>query len=299
MLKKIVIAEDDDAIAHMVGMALGDAGFLCIRARDGQEALQITKMHQPDVLVLDVMMPRMDGRQVASKLKEDMLLSKIPILMLTALGDVDSKVAGLDAGADDYVSKPFDLRELAARIRALIRANQRERDRNGTTDLPGSQGVDEHIQKLLAGAEEMAVLQIGVYNFSKFVARARQGESVFVDALLVDSLAFIKSMANALLTELRAQGGAFLGHLGGTDFIASCEASKLEGFSKALVEGFDAQWKSWVGGEANGTEVPLRLVIGAALSEGVSSEDELGARLAAATRNARTTEGSNYVVWSE
>ena len=94
MLKKIVVAEDDDAIAHMVGMALGDAGYLCIRARDGEEALQATKIHQPDCLVLDVMMPKMDGKDVAAKLKSDALLSGIPILMLTALSDVDSRVAG-------------------------------------------------------------------------------------------------------------------------------------------------------------------------------------------------------------
>jgi len=294
MLKKIVIAEDDDAIAHMVGMALGDAGFLCIRARDGQEALQITKMHQPDVLVLDVMMPRMDGRQVASKLKEDVLLSKIPILMLTALSDVDSKVAGLDAGADDYVSKPFDLRELAARIRALIRANQRERDRNGTTDLPGSLGIDEHIQSLLAGSDNMAVVQIGVDDFSEFVARVGHSESLFVD-----SLAFIKSFANFMLTELRAQGGTFLGHLGGTDFIASCEASKLEGFLQALKQGFDSNWESWVGAATEEGGAPLRLVLGAALTGAVENEDALGERLASATRSARAAEGSNHVVWSE
>ncbi len=294
MLKKIVIAEDDDAIAHMVGMALGDAGFLCIRARDGQEALQITKMHQPDVLVLDIMMPRMDGRQVASKLKEDVLLSKIPILMLTALSDVDSKVAGLDAGADDYVSKPFDLRELAARIRALIRANQRERDRNGTSDLPGSQGIDEHIQTLLSSSADMAVVQIGVDDFSEFVTRIGHSDSLFVD-----SLAFIKSLANFMLTELRAQEGTFLGHLGGTDFIASCETSKLAGFLASLQEGFDANWPGWVGGATEEGVAPLRLVIGAAKTGDVDNEDALGERLASATRSARAAEGSNHVIWSE
>ncbi len=293
MLKKIVIAEDDDAIAHMVGMALGDAGFLCIRARDGQEALQITKMHQPDVLVLDVMMPRMDGRQVAAKLKEDVLLSKIPILMLTALGDVDSKVAGLDAGADDYVSKPFDLRELAARIRALIRANQRERDRNGTTDLPGSLGIDEHMHSLLKGGQAMAVTQIGVAGFHEFLARAGHSDSLFVD-----SLAFIKSLANFVLTELRGKEGNFLGHLGGTDFIASCEVSKLKGFLAALLKGFDANWQSWIGSVSDASGVPLRMVIGVALTSGVDSEEVLGKRLASATQSARAAEGSNHVVWS-
>ncbi|MEI2624884.1 MAG: response regulator [Giesbergeria sp.] len=137
LLKKIVVAEDDDAIAHLVGMALGDAGFLCLRARDGEEALRLVKQHDPDLLVLDVMMPRLDGLEVARRLKGDVLWSRIPILMLTALSSVDSQVAGLDAGADAYMGKPFDLREFGARVRAMVRSARRERDRNPTSNLPG------------------------------------------------------------------------------------------------------------------------------------------------------------------
>ncbi len=280
MLKKIVIADDDDAIAHMVGMALGDAGFLCIRARDGQEALQLTKMHQPDVLVLDVMMPAMDGREVAARLKEDALLSKIPILMLTALSDVDSKVAGLNAGADDYVSKPFDLRELEARIRALIRSSQRERDRNGITDLPGSLAIEKHIGAMLAGDEAMVVLQIGVHDFAAFMARVGHG----------DSLEYTKRLARFLLTELRNHDCGFLGHLGGTDFVASCETSKVDALANALVSGFDAEHSDALGA--------LRLVIGAAHST-AQDQKTLGACLASATQRARNAKGSNYVLWSE
>src|ERR1700744_1749533 len=125
LLKKIVIAEDDDAIAHMVGMALGDAGFLCLRARDGEEALRLVKAHDPDVLVLDVMMPRVDGHEVARRLKADVMWSRTPILMLTALAGVDNEVTGLEAGADAYVSKPFDLREFGARCKASAPATRR------------------------------------------------------------------------------------------------------------------------------------------------------------------------------
>ena len=138
LLNKIVVAEDDDAIAHMVNMALGDAGFLCLRARNGEEAINLVKVQSPDLLILDVMMPRCDGMEVVRKLRGDVLTSKTPILMLTALGTVEHKVEGLEAGADDYVTKPFDLRELAARVKALIRASRRERERNPTSGLPGS-----------------------------------------------------------------------------------------------------------------------------------------------------------------
>src|SRR6187549_729217 len=148
LLKKIVIAEDDD-VAHMVNMALGDAGFLCLRARDGDEALKLVKAHDPDLLVLDVMMPRVDGFEVARRLKGDVMWSRTPILMLTALAGVDNQVQGIDAGADSYMSKPFDLREFGAKVKALVRASRRERDRNPTTNLPGSRAIDEEIDKAL------------------------------------------------------------------------------------------------------------------------------------------------------
>jgi DNA-binding response OmpR family regulator len=288
LLKKIVVAEDDDAIAHMVTMALGDAGYLCIRARDGAEALQITRMHQPDLLVLDVMMPRLDGREVATKLKEDVLLSKIPILMLTAQGDVDSRVKGLDAGADDYMPKPFDLRELAARIRALIRSNQRERDRNGTTDLPGSAGIDQHIAGILSGGEGSDVIQIGVIGFDGLVAATGQSESVN----------FVKSIANFFLSELRAQLGAqegFLGHLGGADFVASCPADKTKPLLEAILSGFDANRESWSGDAAS----ELFLVAGVVPTEGLSDDAVLAERLSAATAESRSVSRSNYVIFTQ
>src|SRR6187549_157119 len=130
LLKKIVVAEDDDAIAHLVNMALGDAGYLCLRAKDGEEALRLVRAHDPDLLVLDVMMPRVDGHEVARRLKADVMWSRTPILMLTALASVDNQVEGIEAGADAYLPKPFDLREFQAKVKALIRATRRERDRN-------------------------------------------------------------------------------------------------------------------------------------------------------------------------
>src|SRR5579883_3355483 len=150
-LKKVVIGEDDDAIAHLIEASLGDAGFLCLRARNGEEALLRTRTEEPDLLILDVLMPRMDGIQTVRKLKADPIHSKVPVLMLTALSSTEDKVRGLEAGADDYLAKPFDLRELLARVRALIRQSRRERDRSATTSLPGSETFDAHLRDRIAG----------------------------------------------------------------------------------------------------------------------------------------------------
>ena len=168
LLKKLVIAEDDDAVAHLVAASLGDAGFLCLRARDGEEALNITRSELPDALVLDVMMPKLDGIEVCKRLKADVLISRVPILMLTSLAGVDDRIAGLDAGADDYLPKPFDLRELAARVKALIRQSRRERDRNPTTNLPGSEAIDDKVTTLLKGDAPFVLLYVDIENFRSY-----------------------------------------------------------------------------------------------------------------------------------
>src|SRR5262245_66132969 len=101
LLKKIVVAEDDDGIAHMLAAALGDAGYLVLRARDGEEALARVRAQMPDALILDVMMPKLTGIEVVRRLKHDVVTSKVPVLLLTSLGVVDDTVTGRDAGVGD------------------------------------------------------------------------------------------------------------------------------------------------------------------------------------------------------
>jgi diguanylate cyclase (GGDEF)-like protein len=219
LLKKLVIAEDDDAVAHLVAASLGDAGFLCLRARDGEEALNLTRTELPDLLVLDVMMPKMDGIQVCTRIKSDVVLSRIPILMLTSLAGIDDRVAGLEAGADDYLPKPFDLRELAARVKALIRQSRRERDRNPTTNLPSSQAIEEKVEELLRQKKPFAVLYIDIENFRSFadVYGYRKADEV------------IAHTGNLILIQVRGASDppSFVGHVGGDDFLVICEETEL------------------------------------------------------------------------
>jgi DNA-binding response OmpR family regulator len=286
LLKKIVVAEDDDAIAHMVNMALGDAGFLCLRARDGEEAIRLVRMHSPDVLVLDVMMPAVDGMEVVKRLRADVMTSRIPILMLTALADIDHRVEGLDAGADDYVTKPFDLRELAARVNALIRASKRERERNPTTDLPGSVAIEHHVARLFSEGAVASVLHLDVVGFDEYADRVgyQQAED------LVAHLGKLVLETAQTLTS----GGVFIGHLGGVDFIVTSEPDETEDIADALVAAFDEALPEWTNDEAAsalrlaGAVVPLHDVHGTA---------ELAARLGATLRASKQRDGSNYLVW--
>src|SRR5688572_25497542 len=276
LLKKIVIAEDDDAIAHMVNMSLGDAGFLCLRARDGDEALKLVKAHDPDLLVLDVMMPRVDGLEVARRLKADVMWSRTPILMLTALAGIDDQVQGLEAGADAYMAKPFDLREMGARVKALIRSARRERDRNPTTNLPGSRAIDEEIEGALKSGKPTMVVHVDILNFDAFsdtIGIARSEDTV-------------RSVGQWLLESARGAsgGGAFVGHVGGSDFVAVLSPEHAEPFLKNAEDTFDAK-RSTFPGETG----VLALVAAMVSTEGLTLKDgadELGRRLGKAMKQA-------------
>ncbi|MBK9030679.1 MAG: response regulator [Myxococcales bacterium] len=292
MFKKIVIAEDDDAIAHMVSMALGDAGFLCLRAYDGDEALRLVRAHDPDLLVLDWMMPRVDGIEVARRLKSDVMWSRTPILMLTALATVEQQVEGLEAGADAYMTKPFDLREFGARARALIRATKRERDRNPTTDLPGSRAIDEHLTEVLKSGNVVAALHIDVLNFDGYadaVGFARAEDAV-------------RALAKLVLEQARAHGdgAAFVGHLGGSDFITVVAAAQAEALATALVARIRAAKTELFGGDT-GTRLPVDLapVVAVATTADLpaGANDQLARRLGAAMRTAKQAADGGFVIW--
>jgi PleD family two-component response regulator len=290
LLKKIVVAEDDDAIAHLINMALGDAGFLCLRARDGAEAVSLVRVHSPDLLVLDVMMPSVSGHDVARKIKGDAILSRTPILMLTALGSVDDKVEGFEAGADDYLAKPFDLRELSARVHALIRSSRRERDRNPTTNLPGSGAMEEFIAGVFKDDRDCAVVHFDLRGFDRYTDQVGHSRAE----------ALVQSIGQEVLECGRAKAAEFVGHLGGVDFLVVVPRESAEAMAQEVITGFQDKRDGWTKGgegaaEAAGAALEMRAaVVG---TRGLENDDELSARLAAAMRHSKQQEGSGYVVW--
>ena len=120
MSHKILIADDDESIRDSLDTALELNGYQVLLAADGKEAMRQLQNH-PDLILLDWMMPEMDGLEVCRQVRR---VSQVPILMLTARGELDDRVQGLDGGADDYLAKPFKTKELLARVRALLRRSQ-------------------------------------------------------------------------------------------------------------------------------------------------------------------------------
>ena len=120
-MRKILVVDDESVLVETIAYNLEQAGYQVITAADGKSALQAAHRELPDLIILDIMLPEMDGLEVCRQLRRESSTATTPIMMLTARGDEIDKVVGLEVGADDYVTKPFGRRELLARVRALLR----------------------------------------------------------------------------------------------------------------------------------------------------------------------------------
>ncbi|MGW2340499.1 response regulator transcription factor [Streptomyces sp. NPDC001661] len=150
----MLLAEDDRAIRHALERALTLEGYTVTAVADGVEALAAAHRHRPDILVLDVMMPGIDGLQVCRVLRAEG--DRTPILMLTALVETPDRIAGLDAGADDYVAKPFDVEEVFARLRALLRRTAPPTDEPDVHQITaGDLRIDPAARRAWRGTREL------------------------------------------------------------------------------------------------------------------------------------------------
>ena len=153
MSARVLIADDDRAIRDALTRALGLEGYDVVQAVDGNAALSLIESARPDVAILDVMMPNVDGLTVCRVLRAER--NRLPVLMLTARTDTPDRVAGLDAGADDYLAKPFELDELLARLRALLRRTKSDEDSNGGALQLGDVRLDATSRRVWRGEREV------------------------------------------------------------------------------------------------------------------------------------------------
>ena len=135
MARKVLIVEDDSNIAELLHLYLEKEGFETAVAGDGGKAVELFRAFHPELVLLDIMLPVMDGWSVLKKIRES---DKTPVIMLTAKGETDDKVSGLEMGADDYIVKPFEMKELIARINAVLRR----------TEIPNDTSKKLHFDKL-------------------------------------------------------------------------------------------------------------------------------------------------------
>jgi len=139
MPEKILVVDDEKDLVDLISYNLEKEGFIVLKAFDGEEALQIIKTRNMDLIILDLMLPGIQGMEVCKLIRKDPVKATLPIIMLTAKGDEVDKILGLEMGADDYVTKPFSVKELLARVRAVLRRSelQKEIDKRETFTFGG------------------------------------------------------------------------------------------------------------------------------------------------------------------
>ena len=231
MADVILVADDDPDILRFVELNLRLEGYEVLTAVDGEEALAVAHDRVPSLVILDVMMPKLDGYQVCQRLRTDGRTSGVCIIMLTAKSMSADKVLGLTAGADDYISKPFDPMELVARVKTTLRRTREMRSVSPLTGLPGNVQIEGEMQRRVADGETFAVLWLDLDNFKAFN----------------DRYGFIRgdSAINYLATVLReaTTDDQFIGHIGGDDFVVLTSADDCETLSQAIVARFDKDVK--------------------------------------------------------
>jgi diguanylate cyclase (GGDEF)-like protein len=231
MTDTILVADNEPDILRFVEVNLRLEGFDVVLARDGTEALDQAFATRPSLILLDVMMPGLDGFEVCRQLRADPRTSQVPVIFLTAKSMVADKVVGLTAGADDYVLKPFDPIELIARVRTTLQRAADLRATSPLTGLPGNHRIGVEISQRLAAGEDMAVVYADVNDFKSYNDRYGflRGDGV------------ILVTADVLQSALAEHAGAerFIGHIGGDDFIIICHPDTVEKVCEAVVSEFD------------------------------------------------------------
>jgi DNA-binding response OmpR family regulator len=231
MNAKILIIDDDKDILQFVRMNLELEGLDVVTAEGGQAGLETAKLAPPDLVLLDVMMPEMDGLTVLRRLRTSPPTMNVPVILLTAKALAEDRLAGLELGADDYVTKPFDLDELVARVKTVLRRAQAMRDLSPLTGLPGNFRISQELERRVDGTEPFALVHADLDNFKAFNDHYgfMRGDGV------------IKYSAHVLLEAAQANADpeVFVGHVGGDDFVAMLHPDHVEEFCKEVGRQYD------------------------------------------------------------
>lgn len=232
---RVLVVDDDRNLRKIISTNLELAGFTVALAADGIEALDIIEAAQPDVVLLDLMMPHMDGYEVARRIREHQnpAIANVPIIILTAKSETEDKLRGFEAGADDYITKPFGPQELLARVRAKIRRVEVDSSLSPLTRLPGNLAIETELRRRLDALEPFAVLYLDLDNFKAFndVYGFTHGDEA------------IQLVARITTEVVRRRGtpSDFIGHIGGDDFIVVTHNERAEEIAREIISEFDTE----------------------------------------------------------
>lgn len=207
-MSEILFADDDPAMREMVWHVLRAAGHRVRLVSDGRAALRAVEEAAPDLIVLDYRMGPLNGFEVCRSLKADPRFEHLPVMILTAESGLEDRIQGFGSGADDYLPKPFDARELSARVHALLRLTRQGLDRNPTSGLPGGEAIPREFARRRQLGHRFTIVYLDIDHFKPFGDRF--GFST-ADAVI--------HALGRILSEATAGSESFAGHVGGDDFI--------------------------------------------------------------------------------
>lgn len=228
---RILVADDEPHIRRILQFLLEQEGFRVHLVADGEEAWKAVTSFQPDLVLLDVMMPRMDGFSVLEIIRAGFETSRLPVILLTAKGEVEDRVRGLKGGANDYVIKPFNQDELLLRVKNLLEATRREREANPLTGLPGNRAIERELTERIAAGRDFSCMYIDIDRFKSF--NDQYGYSRGDRA--------ISFLAGVLVGCTQKYGAPhdFVGHVGGDDFVVVSSIDSSEDLASHIVAEFD------------------------------------------------------------
>lgn len=231
MTSRVLVVDDDADIRELLRITLEHADFAVDAAGDGVEAIERAHACVPDAIVLDLMMPRLDGMSTLERIRDDRRLQDVPVLLLTARAQVEDAVDGLHAGADDFVAKPFHPDELAARVDSAIRRSARQRARNPLSGLPGNEHIREQLARRIDAGRPAALLYADIDEFKAYNDHYGflRGDDVIraTAQLLVDAV------------DAAQMSDTFVGHVGGDDFVLIAPVDAAESLAERVCAAFD------------------------------------------------------------
>ena len=229
---RLMIVEDDVDISNMLRIYFQSQDYDVSVAQRGEDALEMCRQQLPHIIVLDIMLPDMDGYDVCRNLRGNLRTSHIPIIFLTQKDERSDKIHGLELGADDYITKPFDLEELKLRVKnAMVRA-QYESLTNATTGLPSGRLIEDQLRQLMR-RDNWGIVYAGIHRFGDF-----KGEYGFVAG---EEVLRFTAMVLGRSVDSVGSPNDFIGHIGGDDFLVIAEKGVVNAIVKDLQERFDAE----------------------------------------------------------
>ena len=229
---RILIVEDDFDISNMLNIYFSGQDFEVSVAARGSEALEKTRHELPHLIVLDIMLPDIDGYEVCRQLRMNMRTSHIPVIFLTQRDERSDKLAGLELGADDYITKPFDIEELKLRVQNAIGRSERESLTDPRSGLPAGRMIEDQLRKIIR-QPDWAFMDLQINHLEAF-------KEAYGFVAADDVLRFTAMLFNEVLDEV-GNDTDFVGHPGGGNFVVITSEASAGDVEKGLRERFSTE----------------------------------------------------------